>query len=66
MSINNNRLYRSQNKVLGGVCGGIGNYIGIDPLIVRILFAVLLFGYGIGFITYFILWALVPEEPYTP
>lgn len=54
------RLYRdTENRVLGGVCSGIANYINIDPLIIRIIFLVLLFAYGIGLI-YIILWALIP------
>ena len=36
-----NRLYRSESeKVLGGVCGGLGNFLGIDPVFVRIFFII--------------------------
>jgi len=56
------RLYRDpDNRVLGGVCGGIGQYFKIDPLIVRILFLVVFFGFGIGLLIYIILWIVVPE-----
>jgi phage shock protein PspC (stress-responsive transcriptional regulator) len=56
------RLYRDpDNRVLGGVCGGIGQYFKIDPLIVRIVFLVAFFGFGIGFLIYIILWIVVPE-----
>lgn len=52
------RLYRDENhKILGGVCSGIGNYFGIDPVIVRILFVLF---FGITFIAYLILWIAVP------
>jgi phage shock protein C len=57
------RLYRSRtDRFLGGVCGGIGKYIGIDPTIVRLIFLVLLLWNGIGFLLYIILWILLPVE----
>ena len=47
------RFYRSaSDRIIGGVCGGIGEYLNIDPLIVRIVFAVLFFGYGTGLLVY--------------
>ena len=55
------RLYRDpENRILGGVCSGIASYLNIDPLIIRILFLVLLFAYGIIGIIYIVLWALLP------
>lgn len=55
------RLYRDpDNRVLGGVCSGIASYLNIDPLIIRILFLVLIFAYGIIGAIYIILWALLP------
>ncbi len=57
------RLYRSRtNRMLGGVCGGLGIYLNIDPTIVRLLFILLLFGSDFGFLLYLVLWILVPEE----
>ena len=51
------RLYRDENrKIFGGVCSGIGNYLGVDPWIVRILFILS----GVGFIAYIILWIFLP------
>ena len=53
------RLYRDeQNKVLGGVCSGIANYFGIEPLVVRILWFFLI---GINILAYLILWIAVPS-----
>lgn len=53
------RLYRDDNnKILGGVCSGIGAYLGIDPWIVRILFILS----GLGLIAYLILWIFVPAS----
>ena len=51
----------TQNKVIGGVCSGLGEYFGIEPIIFRLVFvALLLFGFGAGFIIYLILWLLMP------
>jgi phage shock protein PspC (stress-responsive transcriptional regulator) len=58
------RLYRSENdKLLGGVCAGLANYLRLDPAIVRILFALITFGgFGLGFVLYIILWVVVPPK----
>ena len=59
------RLHRSStNQMIAGVCGGLADYFGIDPTIVRlafVLFEVLTAGAG-GIIAYVILWAIMPEE----
>jgi phage shock protein C len=58
-----NRLFRSRtDRFLGGVCGGIGKYLAIDPTIIRLIFLVLLFTQGFGFLIYLILWILLPVE----
>jgi len=55
------RIYRDpDDRVIGGVCSGLGAYLGIDPVIVRILFVLFLI-FGIGFLVYIILWIVVPE-----
>ena len=55
------RMYRDpEDRLLGGVSSGIAHYMGIDPLIIRILFIVLLLGFGSGIIIYLILWAVLP------
>jgi phage shock protein C len=64
-------LYRSAtSRVLGGVCGGIGEYLDIDPNIVRlVLIVVLLFGFLTLFwplfiiVLYIVAWLLLPEKP---
>jgi phage shock protein PspC (stress-responsive transcriptional regulator) len=57
-------LYRSENdKILGGVCGGLAVYLKIDPSIVRIIYALLSLGsFGFGLIIYFVLWAVLPVK----
>ncbi|MDX2047215.1 MAG: PspC domain-containing protein [Chitinophagaceae bacterium] len=57
-------LYRNdKDKILGGVCSGLANYLRIDPTIVRILFALITFGgFGAGFLLYIILWIILPSR----
>ncbi len=60
------RLYRSENeKFIGGVCAGLANYFGIDVVIVRIIFLVAFFSFGVGIIPYIILWIAVPSTAST-
>ncbi len=47
--------------MLGGVCGGLGQYLGVDPTLVRLFFVVLFFS-GIGVLLYPALWIIVPRE----
>ncbi len=57
------RLYRDpDDKKVGGVLSGLGHYIGMDPLWLRIIFLVLLLaGWGFPAVVYFVMWVLVPE-----
>ncbi|MCK9639497.1 MAG: PspC domain-containing protein [Prolixibacteraceae bacterium] len=56
------RLYRDpDDKVLGGVCGGLGAYFAIDPVIIRILFVLIFFLGGSGVLVYLVLWIVVPK-----
>jgi phage shock protein C len=58
------KLYRSrENKVLAGVCGGIGEYFEIDPVIVRLIWIVLTMIWGFGLFLYIIAIFLIPLEP---
>ena len=57
------KLYRSRdNKMIAGVCAGLAKHLGIDPLLVRIFFVLLIFANGIGIILYLLLLILVPLE----
>ena len=59
----NVKLYRSvSDRMIGGVCGGLGTFLNIDPVFIRLLFILLLFGSDFGFILYLLLWIVVPEE----
>lgn len=57
------KLIRTRtNRMLAGVCSGLGSYFGIDPNLVRLVLAILtLFG-GTGIILYLAGWLLIPEE----
>ncbi len=60
------RLYRSESdKVIAGVCGGIGNYFGIDPTIIRVIFVLIAFAGGAGVLAYLILMIIIPSESST-
>lgn len=55
------RLFRNPNdRLLGGVCSGVANYFDIDPVIIRLVFAILFFTAGIGLLAYIIAWIIVP------
>lgn len=61
--MNEKRLYRSRNsRMLCGVCGGIGEYLNIDPTLIRLL-AVLLGYSGTGIIVYIIAAIIIPDSP---
>ena len=58
-------LRRSKdNKMIAGVCGGIGEYINIDPVVIRLLWAVgtLVTGIVAGVVIYLLSWVIIPEE----
>lgn len=58
------RLYRSNSStVIGGVCGGLGEYFNVDPAFIRILAVLLFFAKGIGLLAYIIAWIIVPRRP---
>lgn len=61
------RLYRSRkDALLGGVCGGIAEHLGIDPTLVRLVFAVLALASGVGVVLYLLLWFITPREGEPP
>jgi len=61
------RLHRSRNeKMIGGVCGGLGEYFGIDPTIVRVLWVAITLIGGAGILAYLILWIIMPLDPPGP
>ena len=57
------RLYRSEtDKIIGGVCRGLADYLNIDPVIVRVLFIIASTSGGFGLTVYILLWIVIPSE----
>jgi phage shock protein C len=48
--------------MIGGVCGGIGAFLGINPVYIRVFFILLIFGNGIGILLYLLLWMIIPVD----
>lgn len=58
------KLYKSnQNKMLDGVCGGIAEYFGIDPTVVRLIWALFSLMGGCGILAYIIAAVIIPRNP---
>lgn len=61
------RLMRSRNdRIIGGVCGGLAEYFHMDPVLVRVILVVITLMGGAGILLYLILWAVVPLAPPPP
>jgi phage shock protein C len=62
--MNSKRLYRSNSdKMIAGVCGGLAQYIALDPTIVRLVFVLLALTGSAGLWIYLVLWIITPTEP---
>jgi phage shock protein C len=58
------KFYRSRtNSMIAGVCGGLGEYLNLDPTILRIVAVLLIFAKGIGALAYIVAWVIVPRRP---
>lgn len=58
------RLYRSgKDRILGGVCGGIAEYMNADPTIVRLAWVLFTLAFGSGLLAYIIAWVIIPRNP---
>ncbi|HEV8568656.1 MAG TPA: PspC domain-containing protein [Actinoplanes sp.] len=54
----------TDDRIVAGVCSGIGRYLGVDPVLVRVAFAILVvLSWGTALLAYPILWFIMPEEP---
>lgn len=65
MSETTKKLYRSKtDRMLAGVCGGLGKYLGVDPTIVRLVFVLSIFlTFSTSLLLYIVFWLIMPEEP---
>lgn len=58
------RLYRSRSeRMIGGVCGGLGKFLDVDPTIIRLVVVVISFPFPATILAYFVMLLVVPEEP---
>ena len=58
------KLYRSRrSSMIAGICGGLGEYLNVDPTIMRLAAVLLVFADGIGLIAYIIGWIIIPRNP---
>ena len=63
MTNNTTRQLRRQDGVVAGVCGGLGEFFGIDPLWFRLLFLFLMLPGGLpGLLPYLLLWIIIPRK----
>ena len=66
MLLQNKRLYRSRDESrLAGVCGGLGTYMDLDPVFVRVIWVVgtCITGFIPGVVAYLLAWIIMPEQP---
>lgn len=58
------RLYKSsKEKKICGVCGGIAEYLNVDPTLIRLGWAIAILFFGTGFLAYFLAALIMPDEP---
>ena len=57
------KLFRSRSsRIIGGVCGGLAEYLNIDPTVLRVITALLTFVMGMSLWVYLLAWIIIPEE----
>lgn len=64
--MNNKKLTKSRDKKICGVCGGIAEYLNMDPTVIRLITLVLILFGGLSVVFYFIAAIVMPDEPSTP
>lgn len=58
----NKKLYRSNDKMIAGVCAGLGEYLGVDPTVIRVIWALVAVS-GAGLVAYLVCALIIPEKP---
>lgn len=56
------KLTRSRDKKIAGVCGGLADYLGLDPSVVRIVWLLCVLLGGTGLLAYLVMWIVMPED----
>ena len=58
------RIYRNtKDKVIAGVCSGLGEYFKLDPVLVRLIWLVAVLVFGTGILAYILAWIFIPKKP---
>lgn len=60
---NTKRLYRTRDGIIAGVCGGVAEFFGLDPSLIRIATLILILFGGLSLWVYILLWLIVPKAP---
>jgi phage shock protein PspC (stress-responsive transcriptional regulator) len=60
------RLYRSNDRTIAGICGGLADYLDLDPTLVRVVTLLLILLGGLSIWIYIILWIIIPSDPKVP
>lgn len=60
--MNGKNLYKSDEKMILGFCAGVAEYFDIDPTIVRLVWVILFFAYGVGALAYLVSAFIIPER----
>jgi len=63
MALQKKLTLSARDRKIGGVCGGIGEYLGVDPTIIRIAWVFFALFVGSGILAYLIAWILIPSGP---
>jgi phage shock protein C len=63
MSIQKKLYLSDTHRMIGGVCGGIGEYFDIDPTVIRVAWVIFALMGGAGLIAYLIAWIIIPRKP---
>lgn len=59
---NRHKIFKSDNRIVSGVCGGFADFLHVDPLVVRIIWLVAIFVYGAGLWAYIVMSLVMPEQ----
>lgn len=57
------KLYKSEDKKIAGVCGGVAEYFDIDPTVIRLIWVLVSLFYGAGLLAYIVMAIIMPQRP---
>jgi len=65
MAIQKKLTLSTRDRKIAGVCGGLGEYLGVDPTLIRVIWVLFALFVGSGVLAYIIAWILMPSRPET-